>query len=240
MSMSDASIASYVDALIRESADTWAADGEPVTDWRFFRTAPDEELYAPVLEFAKLETVFPSEFGMLEAMAAGAAAARGRQPVVERLYDRYLRLDSGARQQQCTLYYRTHSANGSWTIEYWLCYPFDVGGLVSHPHDPEHIFVEVDKLGGAPRRMIGAGHGYFAGNNVYIADRSGARALGLPLLAIVELGKHASAPDVDRDGTFTPGIDENQYRERAKIWGVRDVIHVNNGARIRQPERAAA
>ncbi|HSC26682.1 MAG TPA: hypothetical protein VLD67_05380 [Vicinamibacterales bacterium] len=50
--------------------------------------------------------------------------------------------------------------------------------------------------------------------------------MGLPLCVIVEQGKHATAPDID--GVFTSGVDENQYRERAKIWGVRDVIGTTN------------
>ncbi len=228
MSMSAAKIASYANTLVRESADTWAAAGHPVTNWRFFRVVAEEDLYAPVLELAALESVFPAPFEAFDGMTKGDGI-KGTQPrVVERLYDKYLRLARSAREAQCTMYYRTHSTHGSWLIEYWLYYPFDVGGFVSHPHDPEHIFVEVDKLGGAPRRIIGAGHGYVAGNNMYTADRAGARALGLPLFAIVELGKHASAPDIDRDGLFTPGIDENEYRERSKIWGVRDVIGTIN------------
>src|SRR5215210_2213476 len=53
-------------ALVRESAGTWASGGAPVTDWHFFNVAADEELYAPVLQFARNETVFPSAFNALE------------------------------------------------------------------------------------------------------------------------------------------------------------------------------
>lgn len=227
MSMSDRSITSLVDALLRETAETSAASSEPITDWRFFRVAPDEELYAPVLQFARQETVFPSAFEMVEELGGVAGAGAAHTPA-DMLYDRYLRLDLDARRQRCTTYFRTRSTPGSWIIEYWLYYPFDVGGLGAHLHDPEHLFVEVDKLGSAVRRVIGAGHGYMAGNNIYTADRPGALAVDLPLFAIVELGKHATAPDMDRDGVFTPGLDENEYRERAKIWGVRDVIGTIN------------
>ena len=41
-------------------------------------------------------------------------------------------------------------------------------------------------------------------------------------------GKSNCAADIDRDGTFTPGLDENEYKERAKIWGVRDIIGTIN------------
>src|SRR5204863_4051252 len=152
------------------------------------------------------------------------SVARGGPQLADRLYDRYLREGVAAHRAVCNYYVTTQSIAGSWLLEYWLYYPFDVGGLGSHPHDPEHIFVEVDKLGGDVHRVIGAGHGYMAGNNIFSAGRAGAPPIELPIFAIVELGKHASAPDVDRDGVFTPGIDENTYNERAKVWGVRDVI----------------
>jgi hypothetical protein len=228
LAVPEETVASLVDSLIQESAGTSSAAGQPITEWQFFRVSADEALYAPVLQFAPSETVFPSAFDALPELSR-RVPGRATRPSVETLYDRYLRPDREARLDRCTFYVRTISTKGSWAIEYWLYYPFDVGGLVSHPHDPEHIFVEVDKLGSAPRRVIGAGHGYLAGNNIYRADKTGAPALRLPLFAIVELGKHATAPDVDRDGQFTPGVDENEYRERAKIWGVRDVIgSINN------------
>ena len=231
LSILEQTVTSLVGALIRESAHTAIAAGQPITDWQFFRVLPDEELYAPVLQFAPSETVFPGAFDVLaELSQRGTRDATGA--TVQILYDRYLGSGREAHLDRCTFYSRTLSTQGSWIIEYWLYYPFDVGGLVSHPHDPEHFFVEVDKLGGAPRRVIGAGHGYMAGNNIYTAARPGSPALRLPLFAIVELGKHATAPDVDRDGQFTPGVDENEYRERAKIWGVRDVIGTINNELI--------
>jgi hypothetical protein len=207
-----------------ESVSSAASPGEPIADWRFFRVATDEDLYAPVLEFARRETVFPSAFDMLAGLKRASPGANS----VGELYERYLRLDNGTKRGACTIHFRTHSSWGSWFIEYWFYYPFDVGGLDSHLHDPEHLFVEVDKLGGRVSRVIGAGHGYLAGNNIYSAERAGAFAADLPLFAIVELGKHATAPDMDRNGVFTPGLDENEYRERAKVWGVRDVIGTIN------------
>lgn len=222
-SLPEERIAAEVRSLVKESADTAAAQGAPLADWTFFRVSVDKALYAPVLELARLETVFPSAFDALEHVAQGMSA-RQAGPLTDRLYDRYLRMGTAAHRAACNFYVTTHSLPGSWLIEYWLYYPFDVGGLGSHPHDPEHIFVEVDKLGGDVRRIIGAGHGYLAGNNMFTAGRAGTQPIRLPLFAIVELGKHASAPDIDRDGVFTPGIDENTYNERAKVWGVRDVI----------------
>jgi hypothetical protein len=222
LAVPDERIAAHAAALVKESAQTWAAEDQPLTDWHFFHVSVDAALYAPVLELSRLERVFPSTFDTLERLGTGLAH-RG-QSRADLLYDRYLAEGDAANRAACNYYVTTQSTAGSWLLEYWLYYPFDVGGLGSHPHDPEHIFVEVDKLGGDVRRVIGAGHGYMAGNNMFTAGHAGAASIQLPLFAIVELGKHASAPDIDRDGAFTPGIDENTYNERAKVWGVRDVI----------------
>jgi hypothetical protein len=43
-----------------------------------------------------------------------------------------------------------------------------------------------------------------------------------PLLVLVEEGKHASAPDRNGDGIFTPNYDVNRYS--ADAWGVRDTM----------------
>ncbi len=43
-----------------------------------------------------------------------------------------------------------------------------------------------------------------------------------PLLVLVEEGKHASAPDRNGDGLFTPNYDVNRYS--ADAWGVRDTM----------------
>ena len=209
-------------SLGRESAAADGLNGPRDSEWEFFRVTPDPELYAPVLEFARGETVFPSAFDALERLGV----ERGLSGAA--LYDQYLRQDPAARRAQCAIYFRIRSFPGTWSIEYWLYYPFDIGGLKSHLHDPEHVFVEVDKLGGVVHRVIGAGHGFLAGNNIYSTERPLAQPIALPIFAMVELNKHATAPDIDRDGVFTPGIDENEYRERSKVWGVRDVIGTNN------------
>ena len=224
--LSDARVKWLVAMLDRESAGTIA--GGSAIDWRFFRVSPDVELYAPVLEVTASENVFPSAFGTLEDLAPSRRLPVNGHRAAEALLDRYLRLTKKTRRERCTIYYRIRSAAGSWVIEYWLYYPFDSGGLGSHLHDPEHVFVEVDKLGGTVRKVIAAAHGFVAPNNTYTTDLPGAMTIELPLHIMVEQHKHASAPDIDRDRVFTPGIDENEYKERAKVWGVRDVIGTNN------------
>jgi hypothetical protein len=228
MALPEARISWIVSTLEEESADTQAAKGKSVTDWRFFRVAPDEALYAPVLEVTGAEQVFPDRFSTLPELMGTNPLSGDKHEVAAGLFNRYLRWSPARRRERCTIYFRTQSTAGSWIIQYWLYFPFDVGGLGSHLHDPEHVFVEVDKLGGTVRKVIGAAHGFIAPNNTYTADLRGATAVELPIYVMVEQHKHATAPDIDRDLTFTPGIDENEYKERAKVWGVRDVIGTNN------------
>jgi hypothetical protein len=50
---------------------------------------------------------------------------------------------------------------------------------------------------------------------------NGSETPSLPLFAFVELGKHAMALDINRDGVFTFGRDINNLREHAHIWAIR-------------------
>jgi hypothetical protein len=129
---------------------------------------------------------------------------------------------------------RWNSAIGRRTtlLQYWLYYPFDMGPN-PHRHDGEHIsvFVERDE-DDHPRvkAVVGAGHEANSVNNALIAgplDTHPPANLILPrnlpdhMPILVELGKHASAPDVDCNGRFDLGADANVYSE--SVWGSRDV-----------------
>ncbi len=198
----------------------------PEIEWSFFYVVPDVSLYAPILELSGQERVFPSSVrlwsDLREELDVEPAALSGEEEV-----DAYLRayLRRGtARKQECTLYERVSAYPGSWLIEYWIYYPFDVGGLEPHAHDSEHLFVEIDKLGGTVAALFGGAHGMLAPNNSYLILDEKGYPVELPLFALVELGKHATAPDVNRDGVFTPGLDENYFKESAKVWGIRDAF----------------
>lgn len=117
-------------------------------------------------------------------------------------------------------------------LQYWLYYPFDMGPN-PHRHDGEHVavFVERDE-DDRPRvkAVVGAGHESNSVNNALIAaplDTHPSPTLVLPrrlpdhMPILVELGKHASAPDVDCNGRFDLGADANVYSE--SVWGSRDV-----------------
>ena len=198
----------------------------PAMEWTFFHVVPDVLLYAPILETASQERVFPSSVHLWEKLRSeldvSPTAVSGKEEV-DAYLRAYLRLGE-ARKAECTLYERVSSYSGSWLIEYWIYSLFDVGGLEPHPHDSEHLFVEVDKLGGTIAALFGGAHGKYAPNNTYLILDDKGYPLELPLFAMVELGKHATAPDVNRDGVFTPGLDENYFKESAKVWGIRDAF----------------
>ena len=194
-----------IDALLREAARHRPLRAKRLRDWRFFRVTPDEELRS--CAFVRREA-YPDAFETLE-MPAARPPWGHRMQVADtilgdvRLYDR---------RAAPALHHLLPDlvVPGSWVIQCWFYYPFDLGGLGAHLHDPEHLFVEIG-CSEPVRRVIGAGHGYIAGNNIYSSDRAGALPIGLPLFAMIEFGKHATATDIDRDGIFHAGT----RRERA-------------------------
>ena len=184
--------------------------------WSFYRVRPDERLYAPVLEPAPGEPDVPSDVEIWQRILQHARGAT-RQAYAEA----YAALGE-QRWAHCTAYTRTLSYPGTWLIEYWYYYPFDEGKPHAHVHDSEHMFIEVDKLGGAVRGVFASDHDALAPNNLYSVLVKDASPVALPLYATVEFGKHAMAPDLDHDGRFTRGVDDNLHREPYAVWGLRD------------------
>jgi hypothetical protein len=84
--------------------------------------------------------------------------------------------------------------------------------------------VEVDKLGGQVSAVLAAAHSANTPNNLYLANQPDTEPATLPLFVFVEKGKHAMAPDINRDHIFSPGVDVNMSAESPQVWGVRDVI----------------
>jgi hypothetical protein len=118
-------------------------------------------------------------------------------------------------------------------IQFWLYYPWDP----EHPDDGEHVSVFVDH--GADndqgdhardeiRAVVGAGHDPQTANNILVGTRTppdGAlfpRSLSAHMPFLAELGKHASAPDLNCNGRFDLGVDSNVAPEG--VWGSRDVM----------------
>src|SRR5206468_1440916 len=68
----------------------------------------------------------------------------GKWPDWKPLYDTY-RANFGVFEDTCAVYVRQSGApgipsyDGSWLLEYWFYYPFDLNGLDQHIHDTEHF-----------------------------------------------------------------------------------------------------
>lgn len=120
-------------------------------------------------------------------------------------------------------------------IRFFFYYPLDIG-VGGHLHDLEsaQVLVVFDKprctnaalcekaYRARIRFVSGAAHGvgwYTSTLDLGDSDSSDTR---LPLTVLVEEGKHATAPDRNGDGVFTPSYDVNLRVNDA--WGVRDTM----------------
>jgi hypothetical protein len=112
----------------------------------------------------------------------------------------------------------------SLVIRFFFYYPRDIG-FEGHRHDLEaaDFGIEIDHLAAdcyqiRLDKVVGLAHGVdWYNNRLQIAADT-----KLPLTLLVEEGKHASAPDRNADGIYTPGYDVNERINDA--WGVRDVL----------------
>jgi hypothetical protein len=157
----------------------------------------------------------------------------------------YLSLTLPEKTRLATVYYRVRKlprrSGEAIVIEYWLYYvwnsyssrpglfPFWFDG--SHPNDMEQINVvlERDPEGGGNWTEVQGTHVRL--ETIYISaheggapanryDFAGGENYNRKTHVLVELGSHAAATDIDRDGLFTPGDDgESGYKI---LWGVRD------------------
>ncbi len=207
------------ETALRAALENLMAEARPGTyAWSFFRVQPEVVLYTPVLEFAANEPAYPSDTKIWNELNPKA-----HEHTLDAYVEAYHALGQGERRRHCKVYFREVSYPGSWLLEFWFYYIYDAGKPHEHIHDSEHIFVEVDKLGGSVRSVLASAHGSWAPNNNYSTFLRDARPVKLPLFAMVEYGKHAMAPDINHTGTFTRGVDVNMYRDRYEVWGVRDI-----------------
>lgn len=114
-------------------------------------------------------------------------------------------------------------------ITYVFNYAWDTG----HKNDIEKINVELTREGANLRisRVIGFAHGVRWWTNILNLDKEGHypkivdgeyKNVNLPITVLIEEGKHASCPDRNGDGFYSPGFDTNVALHDA--WGVRDNI----------------
>lgn len=109
-------------------------------------------------------------------------------------------------------------------IRFFFYYAFDYG-FGGHPNDLESVDAALAIEHGEPgcwsvrlERVVGYAHGIdWYRNELEIAPDT-----KFPIAVLVEEGKHASCPDRNADGTYTPGYDVNRRVHDA--WGVRDVL----------------
>jgi hypothetical protein len=121
------------------------------------------------------------------------------------------------------------------TLRYYFYYSQDIG-FNRHAHDLESIRLDVrfsrrdpsgEKLARQTsdgiyvaqiEKVIGAAHGV----TWYYNQLDVPEGTSLPITILVEEGKHASSPDRNADGHYSPGYDVNKRLNDA--WGVRDLI----------------
>jgi len=108
-------------------------------------------------------------------------------------------------------------------IRFFFYYRIDIG-KGGHPHDIEgfDVHIALHEEGGCRevqvQRVVAFAHGvdWYSNELVLESDTK------FPLTFLVEEGKHATAPDRNADGIYTPGYDVNRRTKDA--WGVRDVL----------------
>ena len=104
----------------------------------------------------------------------------------------------------------------------------------NHPHDLERVYFVLRPLGtgGAPdhpdeewatkafriERVVTNAHDGSIPPNQYLAGDG--ETLAPPIAVLIEHGSHAMAPDINRDGQFTPKIDSTATTKL--LWGIRD------------------
>lgn len=120
------------------------------------------------------------------------------------------------------------------TLRYFFYYEEDFG-FGAHVHDLEgmeyQVAIEQGPTGWRRARLLSAkayAHGSDWQSNILQMPAD----VVLPLSVFVEEGKHASCPDRNGDGVYTPGYDVTERVHDA--WGVRDIFGSRlTGARFR-------
>lgn len=125
------------------------------------------------------------------------------------------------------------------TFRFLFYYEQDFG-FSPHTHDLEgiafQVAIEPAPSGGYQARLLSAkAHAHSTDWHYNILQISEDEEVELPLTVLVEEGKHASCPDRNADGFYTPGYDVNVRVNDA--WGVRDTFRSRlTGARFRGEE----
>jgi hypothetical protein len=112
-------------------------------------------------------------------------------------------------------------------LDFFFYYPSEEG-LGAHTHDVEAVYMKtvIRRCEACPEthyalvidRTIAKAHGILWYDNTLVTDQY----TEFPITILVEEGKHASCPDKNQDGIYTPTYDVNKRVNDA--WGVRDIM----------------
>ena len=112
-------------------------------------------------------------------------------------------------------------------LDFFFYYPSEEG-LGAHVHDVEAVYMKtfIKRCETCPvthyalmiERSIAKAHGVLWYDNTLVTDQY----TKFPLHLLVEEGKHASCPDKNQDGVYTPTFDVNIRTNDA--WGIRDIM----------------
>jgi hypothetical protein len=199
--------------------------GSPGLLWRGARPPPPEAvaaLAAPVLWFSRDEPLL-QDGGPIPPDPHPCDAPADR-PVVYWALDRIRQAGDDAIPEPADEDPQLLERTAGVVLRYFFYYRADTG-VGTHPHDIEVLDVELaterDGAGCHVVRVV-ALTGLAHGVAWYSNELRAARDLRLPPVVLVEEGKHASCPDRNADGMYTPGYDVNRRVNDA--WGVRDVL----------------
>ena len=206
-------------------------------------------VFHPAEEYFPTSPVFPLDPSRLSELSEDPLIdlRTGLGSSTERT-DRYRALPLEDKLEHAAVQYRVFSRliHGRVEVvaEYWCYYVFNAFsiGVVwlparvpdNHPHDLERVYFVLRPLGNAAapadpdvewarsafriERVVTNAHDGSVPPNQYVAR--GDETLTPPLVLLVERGSHAMAPDINRDGRFTPRDDSTATTKL--LWGIRD------------------
>jgi hypothetical protein len=205
-------------------------------------------VFHPLEDYFPTSPMFPFDSNELPELR-GVPDVRSRMGSQITRVGQYRQLSTAEKLHHAALQYRVFSRTVRGHVEivaeYWCYYVFNAftvhGAWLpyrvpdNHPHDLERIYfvlrLSSESLSAvdAPNeqwarsafyieRVIANAHDGNVPPNEYHARRG--EQLLPPLSVLVERGSHAMAPDINRDGRFTPGIDSTASRKL--LWGIRD------------------
>jgi hypothetical protein len=205
--------------------------------------------FAPTLLFHPLEEYFPTNSMPLSAYDDLFTAQPEGWPARVARYRALSRVEKLRRSAVAyRVFSRVRRGRLEVIVEYWCYYVYNTftvrGGWLpyrvrdNHPHDLERVYLVLTPTVTPPiaadedrsddeawarrtfqiQSVIANAHDGSIPPNQFDAREE--EVLAPPLTLLVERGSHAMAPDINRDGRFTPGVDSTATTKMQ--WGIRD------------------